>query len=595
MRSGGVMLAALLALCLGLSCVSKPTPRKAANADPAKATKDVPPPVSDPAFTEYWQNRATEAHARAPGALQREGPLLPDDPAATAPAPLSLEPLPERPLPKQAITLVMRDAPVREVLQALARSANLNLLVGAKVVGTVSVELRDSAWDEAFTGLLQNLGLHHSWSGDILRVVTVEEMQEALKIETAEKDRLALEHQKVQTEALILDTIALHYADATKLQTVLATVLTKSGVTYAAAGEAPRELPRGEVVADAENNTIIVHAVRSDVEKIRRLVETLDCSRQQVLIEARIVLANRQTARQLGVQWGALYANGRSFFYPGANSTGVTGTTIDKAINPTNAFTGNFPSGGATSSTTGTGTGTGTGTSTGTSTGTGTTAATTAAAASGLQFGYGYQALGSLLLTTQLSALETAGKAQVIATPSITTIENQEAVLKSGYEIPYTSYSADQGNEIEFKEVLLELKVKPHVIAGGMVRMSITASNDEPDYSRVDSGITKEPAITTRSAQTNGVLYSGETTVIGGLSKSYGSDAREGIPWLMDIPWIGALFRSKSKMERHEEMLIFITPYILDKAGALTSAPALPPAAGEPPVAPAPPSQEPGP
>jgi len=98
-----------------------------------------------------------------------------------------------------------------------------------------------------------------------------------------------------------------------------------------------------------------------------------------------------------------------------------------------------------------------------------------------------------------------------------------------------------------------------------MVRLEINASNDEPDYSRVDSGATSEPAISRRSAQTNVLLYDGETTVIGGLSKTYGSDAESGIPWLRSIPLLGVLFRNNAREERQEDMLIFITPYVLDE------------------------------
>jgi type IV pilus assembly protein PilQ len=560
-----VTLAALVALTQCLSCVSKPPAGEDAAGRPAAESKASVPAVSDPAFTDYWLDQASASHARAPAAVARGAVPLPDDSAVAAALRVDPEALvPERPFPTQAITLVMREAPVREVLQAFARSADINLLVGPKVTGTVSIELRDSAWDEAFAGLLKNLALHHCWSGDILRVITVEEMGEELKVEKAQKDKLALEHERQQAEPLIVDTIALHYADAAKLEPVIEAVLTKSDTTYTAVGERPRVLPRGEVVADLQSNTIVVSAVRADVAKVRRLVEVLDRPRHQVLVEAQIVLANRETARELGVQWGALYAKGRSFVYPGANSSGVLGSTVNTPIAPTSGFTSN-PSGasGGTNTTGAAADGAAGGTTTGPA----------GALNPGLQFGYAYQKVGSLLLMAQLSALESAGKAHVVATPSITTIEDQEAILQSGYEIPYQSYSETEGNEVQFKDVLLELKVRPHVIAGGMVRLSITASNDEPDYSRVDTGVTDEPAITRRSAETNLVLYSGETTVIGGLSRSYGSDAREGIPWLMNLPWVGHLFRSQARTERHEEMLIFITPHILDETGASMLAP----------------------
>jgi len=282
------------------------------------------------------------------------------------------------------------------------------------------------------------------------------------------------------------------------------------------------------------------------------VVSILDQPKDQVLIEAKIIVANRETARELGFQWGGLYQGGNSALYPGSSSSSVLGKGVDAAMAPVSGNFSNFPSSSSSSSTTTTDTGTDTGTT-----------GTTVASAAGLSLGYAYQNLGDFILTAQLTALESVGKAQIIASPSITALDNEKATLKSGFEIPYQSTSDNQGVETQFKEALLELTVTPHIIDGRMVKLKVLASNDEPDYSRVDAGITSEPAISRRTAETSLLLFDGETTVIGGLSRTYGNDSTSGVPWLKDLPGIGRFFRTDTRDKREEEMLIFITPHIL--------------------------------
>jgi type IV pilus assembly protein PilQ len=470
---------------------------------------------------------------------------------------------PEPELPTKKVSLVMRDAESADVILALARAADINVLVSPDVTGTTTVELRDVPWNEAFASLLANLGLHHRWMGGVLRIMTADGLQKEIDIEKLEKDRELLRHERRQVEPLVLQTIAIHYASAIKLKPILQDLLTTLDRYHASDNETiPNQVnrQRGSVAVDEENNALVINALRDDILKMIEVIRVLDKPKYQVLIEAKIIVANRETARELGFQWGGLYKNGGSYLYPGS-STGVAGTGLGTAISPVLGNISNFPSN-SFAGTTGTGTGTDTGTGTGTGTDTG-TGDTSTVGASGLNLGYAYQNLGDLILTAQLTALESEGKAQIIATPSISTLDNEEATLKSGFEIPYQSYSANEGSDVQFKEALLQLTVTPHVIDGRMVKIKLTASNDEPDYSRVDSGITAEPAISRRSAETSLLLFNGETTVIGGLSRTYGSDAISGVPVLKDIPGLGKLFRSKAREKRQEDMLIFLTPYIL--------------------------------
>ncbi len=510
-----------------------------------------PPTVTEEGFMPYWLEQAKTAQPRR--AAEVRPPPLPAMAVAEAEsAAIPAIPLPEPELPGKKVSLVMRDTDTREILLALARAADINLLISPEVAGKTSIELRDVPWNEAFTGLLANLGLHHRWLGSVLRVMTAESLQKELEIDKLEKERHQLRHERRQVEELLLQTIPIHYADAAKLQPILEDLLTALDERDGLQDSRSRSRRRGSVAVDEARNALVINALRSDILKMIDVVTVLDQPKEQVLIEATIIVANRQTARELGFQWGGIYRGNGSYLYPGAYSKNVLGSGAGVPIDPTSGNFSNFPSGNFanTPSTTGTDTDTG-------------STDTAIAGAAGLSLGYAYQNLGHYILSAQLTALESAGKAQIIATPSITALDNEKATLKSGFEIPYQSYSETEGTEIQFKEALLELTITPHVIDGRMVRLKVVVSNDEPDYSRVDTGVTKEPAISRRMAETSLLLFDGETTVIGGLSRTYGNDSSSGVPVLKDIPWIGHLFRSKAREKREEDMLIFITPHIL--------------------------------
>lgn len=593
----------LLAMLLLAGCVTDPAAEAPASGEPARdgaaAVADPPPTVGDERFLSYWTDRALAARPRraanflppvAPAAAVEEASAT--DQAAILPGS-------EPELPAKNVSLIMRDAQVPDVLQALARAADVNILVSPDVTGITTVELRDVPWDEAFTGLLANLGLHYKWMGSILRVMTPEGLQKEVDIEKIEKEREMLRHERRRVESLLLQTIPVHYANAVKLQAVLQDLLTDVD-DFATSSITPQEgrrnrHQRGTVSVDEDSNSLVINALRDDILKMIEVVAILDQPKDQVLIEAKIIIANRETARELGFQWGGLYQGGHSAIFPGTNTSGIFDQGIDAPMAPLAGNISNFPSTSFTQTNNTTGNNTGNTNTTTTNTNTNTNLIGT----TGLSLGYAYQNLGDLILTAQLTALESNGKAQILATPSITALDNEQATLKSGYEIPYQSYSNDQGNETQFKEALLELTVTPHIIDGRMVKLTLVASNDEPDYSRVDTGITSEPAISRRSATTSLLLYDGETTVIGGLSRIYGSDSVSGVPVLKDIPWLGQFFRSKERENRDEEMLIFITPHILGEQTELpgsssAESPRIAPRQEELPT-PAKPTQEPAP
>jgi type IV pilus assembly protein PilQ len=173
-----------------------------------------------------------------------------------------------------------------------------------------------------------------------------------------------------------------------------------------------------------------------------------------------------------------------------------------------------------------------------------------------------YQNIGDVLLTTQLSALQDKGKLNILSSPSITTLDNQTAFIESGEDIPFQTVEDGEVN-VEFKKAVLSLKVTPHVIDDRTLKMYINVHKDEADFSRTVLG---NPTIITKNAETNVIQLDGQTIVIGGLNKETSARSDTGVPYLEDIPGLGYLFKRKSTDDRLEDLLIFITPHILEPA-----------------------------
>jgi type IV pilus assembly protein PilQ len=277
---------------------------------------------------------------------------------------------------------------------------------------------------------------------------------------------------------------------------------------------------RGKIIADLRNKKLIVTDIPSVVAAIRNLVVLVDTPERQVLIEARIVEASSTFSRDLGVNWNLSYSNDPTQAVPSVEGETAGGGGF--ALTPSSIAGG--------------------------------------AAGFASDFTFGRVGIDKLVLDLRLSALEASGHGRIISTPRVTTLNGQEAEIAQGTEIPYLSVS-DEGTKTEFKKAELSLKVKPEINADGSVFLEIEARNDARGASASTSGA---PAIDTKRAQTKLLVQDGETTVIGGIFIEDKSVNTAGIPWLKNIPVLGYLFKSKSVSEERRELLIFITPRILD-------------------------------
>ncbi len=472
--------------------------------------------VKPDAFFKKWKAKAETSKGYSPSKRQRVVDFKDKKTAvvgqeATYPAP--------KELPTQEISMTMHGVDISVLLRTLARAANINIMINQSVQGKADLNIKKAPWDQVFNGILSTHGLTYAWVGDIIRIMTVEDREQDLKRESQKKELKLV-------EPLMTRIVQIDYAPAGKLQDNLAKFLTVDG----------QGNPIGSVMVDDHTNSLIIQALADDIDKMVALIQELDRSTFQVLIEAHIVEATKSTARDLGVQWGGLsqVSSGgvNHYITSGANSTGILEQTlvdssgVAQALNPTTEMAASFPAN------------------------IGTT---------GLTLGYVYEDIGKTVLTAQLSALQSEGKLNILSSPSITTLDNQTAVIESGKEVPYQTVE-DGEVKIEYKDATLRLEVIPHVINGATLTMIIDVKKDELDFANAVGG---QPAITTKKASTKVILLDGETTVIGGLNKEKVDDAESGVPGFKDIPLLGWLFKSQSKDKEMDDLLIFITPHIL--------------------------------
>jgi len=294
---------------------------------------------------------------------------------------------------------------------------------------------------------------------------------------------------------------------------------------------------RGNVAVDVRTNVLIVRDIVSNIGRARALVQNLDTQTPQVLIESRIVEANTTFSKQLGVQWGGAAQaapgtgnpTGLIFPYSVAGRGGIAGTAPGLPDAPN--FAVNLP------------------------------AAVGQGSGGALGFVFG-SAGGALNLNLRLSALENQGSVKTISAPKVTTLDHNTAKISQGVSIPFSQTSAG-GVNTTFVEARLSLEVTPHVTQNGSVLMQIRAENNQPDPA--NTGANGQPAIQRKEANTQVLVKDGDTTVIGGIYVRRGSSSTALVPFFGKLPLIGFFFRSTTEGDNRQELLIFITPRIVNR------------------------------
>ena len=427
------------------------------------------------------------------------------------------------------IDLDFNNADIHNILRLLAEVGGVNIVTSDDVDGTVTIRMRNVPWDQALEVILQAKGLGMVRRGNLIRVAP---------LETLEKEReLAIERRKQLETLEPLETrlVPVSYATAAELEPRVEELLSD----------------RGSVSVDERTNTLIVRDIADILDDVEELIRTLDTQTPQVLVEARLVEATSQYVRDVGIQWGGdvtmstATGNPTGLIFPA--NLGFTGGNYDQQT-PTGGlspfqrqiaspnFAVNLPA------TTSTGQG----------------------GALGITMG----ALGGgVNLNVRLSAAESTGVVRIISSPRILTLDNHEAHIAQGTLIPYSQISA-QGVQTAFQEAKLELRVRPHVTSDGSVSMHVKVTRDEPDFTRTSPR--GDPTILKREAETDLLIEDGHTAVIGGIYTRNTGRTVDQIPFFGDIPILGVLFQRRRVRDERNELLIFLTPRIVNRSEALS-------------------------
>jgi type IV pilus assembly protein PilQ len=439
----------------------------------------------------------------------------------------------------QRISMDFKDADLANVFRIIAEVSNLNIITADDVRGKVSVRLVNVPWDQALDIILRSKSLGAAMEGNVLRIAPLsslrKEEQDRLdsqkQIEQARQEAINRAAEVRASQEAVFDTIPVSYSKASEMLAKIKPLASKFG----------------KLDSDDRTNVLIIRDLPQNIAEVRKLVATLDTATPQVLIEARIVEVDTSFTRELGVQWGGTFRGGGNTQYGITGAQSSSGGSITSgAINSTNTvpfsstapaptFAVNLP------------------------------AAIGSGAGGGISFGI---LRDNLRLDLSLSALEASGKGKIISSPRIVTTDNKEATIEQGTQIPYSTVSAS-GTNTQFVDATLSLKVTPHITPDGRVTMKLEAKND----SQGEVGATGQPAINKKKATTEVLVRDGETAVIGGILQITRNENQAGLPWLSKIPVLGYLFRKDTNQTRNRELLIFITPKILNQEPVQAKAP----------------------
>ena len=440
------------------------------------------------------------------------------------------------------VTFNFQDVPVRTVLQLIAEESNLNVVASDTVSGNVTLRLINVPWDQALDVVLRAKGLDKRRDGN---VVWIAPQAEIAAYEQAREDaRIAIQN-RVE---MVTEYIPINYGNAEDIAKLL-TEESKGGGGGGGGGTNEQRgflSPRGSISFDRRTNTLLVIDIPDKVTEIRRLVALLDNPVDQVLIEARIVIATESFARELGAKFGINGATGDrndpSSVGFGGNTTSAGNNATNRSENPTgpgfdidnSGLNVNLPVVDAAGS----------------------------LALSILNF-------GNYMLDVELSALQEEGRGEVISNPRIVTSNQKEAVIRQGQEVGYvtqTGVGAAGGQalpNVQFKDVLLELKVTPTITNDGRVFLNMAVKKDEiNDF--INTSIGSVPQINKREVNTAVLVNDGQTVVIGGVYEFRDFEDVKKVPFLGDLPIIGNLFKTKGRSKDKAELLIFVTPKVME-------------------------------
>lgn len=430
----------------------------------------------------------------------------------------------------EKLSLNFQDIDVRSVLQLIADFTDLNLVASDTVQGNITLRLQNVPWDQALDLVLKTKGLDKRKIGNVLLVAPADEI--------AARERQEMEAQKQIAELAPLrrELIQVNYAKASQMAALFQSVTSDQSDV------------RGSVTVDDRTNSIIAYQTQDKLDELRRVVAQLDIPVRQVMIEARIVEANVDYSKSLGVRWGGnLWASGgnkwSSWGRDGnlgiADDPNARGQIGDEDYIPSRQV-GRFPGIPAIPSNS-------------PFVDLGVQNATT-----GLGIGF---ITNNAILDLQLSAMEKTGNGEVVSQPKVVTSDKETAKILKGAEIPYQEASSSGATSTSFKEAALSLEVTPQITPDNRIIMDVKVTKDEADFANALNGV---PPIKKNEVNANVLVTDGETIVIGGVFSNTQTKAVDKVPFLGDLPFVGRIFRRDHIQDQKSELLIFITPRIMN-------------------------------
>lgn len=443
--------------------------------------------------------------------------------------------LEERTYSGAPLSLEFQDVSVRTILEVLAQHTNTNIVASDSVSGNITLRLINVPWDQALDIILKSKNLDKRVNGNVIWVAPAAELAKQ------EADELKAQQEKKVLDPLRTEYIRLNYAKAENVRTLI-----EAGRATSDRSSSNTSLltDRGTVTIDARTNTLIVKDTAETISNIRDLISKIDIAVKQVMIEARIVSATDTFSKELGVKWGILSqgaASNRNLLVGGnlstidslktyTTATNADGTTypVYSGITAANNLSVNL-------------------------------GATNAAGS----IAFGLLSISDLLLDLELSAMQADNKGEVISSPKVLTADKQTAKIMSGTQIPYQEASASGATSTSFVEAALSLEVTPNITPEGRIGMDLSIENGSPTIVNGATAISKD------SIKTNVVVDDGQTVVLGGVFKNtLGNDVTK-IPFLGDLPYVDRFFKRTSKTNNKQELLIFVTPKLVNDTGRI--------------------------
>lgn len=427
-------------------------------------------------------------------------------------------------LPNEKISLNFQKAPVPSLLQLIAKAANLNIVISDEVKGDMTLHLQDVSWKEAMNVILKSNGLGYRRVGNTLLVAPMDELA-------------AYELKEMQANQKLATLVPLKYRIIT--------------LKYANTGDMAKLLKsqdnnllssRGQIGEDPRTNSLIVYDTEEHLNEIQDFIKQLDKPAKQVLIQVRIVNIDDQYERELGARFGITYSDYLSGTLAGANQLAqgtrpAFVTPLTDRLNFNQAATNLF--------------------------------------GQPASVGLALAKLGNVFLDLELSAMEKDGTIQIVSSPRIVTANQQTATIQQGEEIPYQEASSSGATSVSFKNAVLSMDVTPQITADNKIMLNVKVTENKRGQQvlgateingEIQPSTLTPPAIDTQEMESNVLLNNKESVVIGGIYRQIKGTTIVRVPFLGSIPIIGWLFRNKQDTNSKRELLVFITPTILNNA-----------------------------